>query len=199
MLAVSFRAVKYRRSPFNSGITRFHVSTPAMPPCIAHDLFEGILKNVLPRIMKYFILENEWFDLPTLNRRIRAFKCKGSDALDPPKPYKSLDSLSGNAVQNWNHLRLLPFIIGDLIEDPDDEVWQVLLNLKEIVEYTTAPKISMVQVAYLKHLIRSFIDSLKRLEGVFPKCLIPKVHFLCHYPDLIAVFGPLIRQFTQIR
>ncbi|XP_034232891.1 uncharacterized protein LOC117640479 [Thrips palmi] len=196
MCAVNFRAVKYRASPFNSTVTGFHVSSPAMPPCIAHDIFEGILRCVLPRVMQYFINEKEWFDLPTLNRRIRGFKCKGSDKRDAPQPYKSLDKLTGNAVQNWNHLRLLPLILGDLIQDPQDEVWQVVLNLKEIVEYICAPKISMAQVAYLKQLIRRFINSLLRLEKFFPKCLIPKVHFLAHMADLICIFGPLMRLFT---
>lgn len=196
MCAVSYRAVKYRPSPFNSEVTGFHVSSPALPPCLAHDIFEGILRKILPSVMHYCINEKEWFSLTTLNRRIRSFKYKGSDKRDSPKPYKTVDKLSGNAVRNWNHLRLLPLILGDLIQDPEDEVWQVVLNLKEIVEYVCAPKISIFQVAHLKHLIRRFNISLLKLEKFFPNCLIPKVHFLAHYADLIDMFGPLIRLFT---
>ncbi|KAK3932682.1 Zinc finger and BTB domain-containing protein 17 [Frankliniella fusca] len=195
LCAISYKAVKYRPSPFNS-IPGFHCSSPSQPVCIAHDLFEGILKCVLPCVMDYFISEKEWFDLPTLNRRITNFKCKGSDARDRPKPFKSIDKLSGHAVENWNTLRLLPIMIADLIEDPDDEVWKVFLNLKEIVEYVCAPKISMAQVAYLKQITRTFANSLKTMDDRFPNCLIPKVHFLCHYSDLIDIFGPLIKVCT---
>ncbi|KAK3928351.1 Zinc finger protein 136 [Frankliniella fusca] len=195
LCAISSHAVKYRPSPFNS-IPGFHCSSPSQPVCIAHDCFEGIFKCVLPCIMKYCIATKEWFDLPTLNRRIRGFKCKGMDARDRPKPFKSIDKLSGNAVENWNMIRLLPLIIGDLIQDQNDEVWQVFLNLQEIVEYVCAPKISMAQVAYLKQLVMKFANSLKKLDDYFPDCIIPKLHFLCHYGDLIDIYGPLIRLFT---
>lgn len=196
LCAVSYRAVKYRPSPFNSPETNFHVSSPATAVCISHDLHEGLVKIVVARVLNYCINEKQWFDFATLNRRIKSFKCKGSDKRDAPKPLKNIDQLNGNAVQNWNFLRLLPFIIGDLIQDPKDEVWQTYLQLKEICEYVSAPKISLSQVAYLRHIIRSFINNLKRLPAVFTKCLIPKLHFLCHYPDLIALYGPLIRLFT---
>lgn len=42
-------------------------------------------------------------------------------------------TIGGNAHENWNLIRLLPFLVGDLI--PEDELaWQVILDLKEIVE-----------------------------------------------------------------
>lgn len=189
LCGVNYKGVKYRPSPFNSTDLNFHVSSQALPPCISHDFLEGILKSVLAKMMQYFIETKKWFDLKVLNRRIKMFKCKGTDSLDPPKPLKKLTELTGNACQNWNFLRLLPFIIGDLIKDEDDPVWQMYLSLKEICEYVFAPKISMPQVAYLKSIIRSYLSTVKK---VFPECLIPKGHFASHYCDLISIYGPLI-------
>ena len=191
MCAVNFRGVKYRPSPFNSEKLNFHVSSPAMPPCLAHD-FDGILKAVLPKILKHFI-HKEWFDLDTLNRRIKGFKCKGLDSADAPNPLKCEDNLNGNAVEILNLVRLLPFMIGDLIQDEDNEFWQLFLRLKDIIEFVCAPKITVLQVGHLQLLIKDYLQEIKEL---LPETLIPKHHFLAHYPELILLFGPLIRLFT---
>ena len=193
LCAVSYRGVKYRPSPFNLEALNFHVSTPAQPVCLSHDLFEGTLKVVLAQILKYFIEVKEYFDLETLNRRIKNFKCQGSDARDAPLPLKTLAKLNGNACEIWNLCRLLPLMIGDLIQDEDDTYWQLYLLMKQIVEWVCAPKITLEQVTYLRVLIRSYLNMIKKL---LPDTLIPKHHFLCHYPDLILIFGPLIRLST---
>lgn len=95
--AVHFRGVKYRPSPLNSDKLKFHVCSPVLPPCIAHDLFEGVVRIFVANCLKYFI-DKGWFDLKTLNRCIKAFKLKGLDRLDAPKPLKKISKLSGNAV-----------------------------------------------------------------------------------------------------
>ena len=190
--AINYRGVKYFPSPLNS-IPGFHVCSPSMPACLAHDLFHGSLKTVVWKVLRHFILKKKYFDLKTLNCRIKDFKCKGSDANDKPKPLKSLENLRGNAVSIWNLARLLPFIIGDLIQDKTDPVWQLYLKLKEVIEYICAPNIKITQLEYLKILIQLYLQEVKKL---LPSCLQPKQHFLAHYPDLIALFGPLIRLFT---
>lgn len=92
-------------------------------------------------------------------------------------------------------LRLLPLYIGDRIKDPvDNQVWQLCLKLREVVELICAPKISQGQIAYLKILIEDYIQSRSTLFPDSP--LKPKHHYLVHYPDLIVQFGPLIRLWT---
>lgn len=74
------------------------------------------------------------------------------------------------------------------------EVCQLILQLKEIVELVCAPAITAGQVAYLKVIIKDYIYYRKRL---FPGHLLkPKHHYLCHYPELIIHFGPLIHLWT---
>jgi len=54
-------------------------------------------------------------------------------------PSHALSNLvSGQAVQNWNFLRWLPVLIGDKVQNADDDVWQLTLLLKEIVDMVCA-------------------------------------------------------------
>ena len=126
-------------------------------PCIGHDIFEGVLSYDVALYLKYFIKKNKWLTYSLLNRRISQFKYKGSDALTKPSPVNSeLNKLSGQAIQNWNLLRLLPVLIGDKVQNPEDDVWQLTLQLKDIVDMICAQRISFSQVAYLDIIIQEF-------------------------------------------
>lgn len=182
-------------SVFND-LKSFHVCQSGLPPCLGHDLFEGVLSYDVALFLKYFIKTKKWFTYTLLNRRIRQFKYKGSDALTKPCCVNSgAYKLSGQAVQNWNLLRLLPVLIGDKVQNPDDDVWQLTLQLKDVVDLVCAQMISLPQVAYLDITIQEYLESRKRL---FPETrLKPKHHYLRHYPALILKFGPLIRVWTM--
>ena len=112
-----------------------------------------------------------------LNRRIKQFKYKGSEALTKPSAVNSEGSkLSGQAIQNWNLLRLLPVLIGNKVQNPEDDVWQLTLQLKDIVDLICAQKISLSQVAYLDIIIQEYLESIKCL---FPETTLkPKHHFM---------------------
>ncbi|CAI5685968.1 unnamed protein product [Oreochromis niloticus] len=188
------QGIKFR-SVFNS-LQSFDVCTPGMPPCLGHDIFEGVLSYDLALYLKYFINTNKWFTYPILNRRIKQFKYKETDASSKPCEVspKTL-KLGGQAVQNWNFLRLLPLIIGDRVQNSQDDVWQLTLQLKDIVDLICAQQISKAQVTYLDALIQEYLETRKVL---FPNInLRPKHHYLRHYPGLILKFGPLIRLWTM--
>ncbi len=182
-------------SVFNS-LKYFNVCLPGLPPCLGHDIFKGVLSYDVALYLKYFIKKKTWFTYSILNRRIKQFKYCGSDASTKPcevSPHGV--KLSGQAVQNWNFLRLLPLIIGDRVKDTADDVWQLTLQLKDIVDMICAQKISVPQVAYLDVLIQEYLESRKTL---FPETgLKPKHHYLRHYPEMILKFGPLIRLWTM--
>lgn len=142
--------------------------------------------------LKYFVKKRKWFTYPQLNRRIKQFQFKNTDASSKPcEVNPKTQKLSGHAIQNWNFLRFLPLIIGDRVQDPQDDVWQLTLQLKDIVDFTCAQSISRSQVAYLDALIQEYMDS---RETLFPETnLRPKHHYLRHYPGLMLNFGPLIK------
>lgn len=184
-------------SIFNS-LRTFHVCNPGLPPCIAHDIFEGIIVYDLPLMLRYFVRQKKQLCISSLNKRIQCFKYLGSDLLaKPPALNASLDRLCGSASQNWCLLRFLPLLIScqatahDIF---DDEVYKLLLLLREVVEYVVAPNISYGQIAHMKILVDDYLERRQSLFADVP--LRPKHHYLSHYPGLTLKFGPLVRFWT---
>ena len=179
-------------SVFNA-LKYFHVCR-GLPPCLGHDLFEGIVKYDLAAALEYFV-EQAWFTYKELNSLMRNFTLMGNDALDKHNDISHGASIGGNAVQNWCFLRILPFLIAHRIEDLQDPVWELVLTLREIVELVCAPSITLAQIAYLDDLVTSYVTLFKKcFEDVRFR---PKCHYLTHYAKLIMMFGPLIRLWTM--
>ncbi|KAK3921794.1 Zinc finger protein 691, partial [Frankliniella fusca] len=179
-------------SMFNS-LKYFH-STSHLAPCLAHDLFEGVVSWDLSAIISSLV-KDKWFSYELLNRRIRYLSCKGTDLPKKPAYVRSKgDKLGGHAVQNWTLLRLLPFILGNKIKNTEHEAWKLYLQLKELCEILCAPKFSKSSVPYLKDvLIPAYYE--RRAVAIqddkkYP--LRPKHHFMSHMPELLLKYGPLI-------
>ncbi|KAJ1519026.1 hypothetical protein ONE63_011370 [Megalurothrips usitatus] len=181
-------------SMFNS-LKYFH-ATSHLVPCLAHDLFEGVVTWDLAGIIRHFV-EKRYFTYKLLNRRIKTFQCVKGDA--PNKPAYVLPNgkkLGGHAVQNWTLLRLFPFIIGDKVTDYEEPGWKLYLLLKELCEYFCAPALHKTDIPYLKDVLlpayfetRSVLDQDKyRLK--------PKHHFMAHYPELTLKYGLLLYLWT---
>ncbi len=101
------------------------------------------------------LVQENHFTYLQLNRCKNQFKYQSNDDSSKPADISpGSKRLSGHAVQNWCFLRLLPLFVGDRIKDPsENEVWQLILQLRDIVELVCAPAITTGQVAYLKILI----------------------------------------------
>lgn len=128
-----FEGIKFN-SIFNS-LDSFHVCSPGPPPCVAHDLFEGVVSYDLPlfleSLVKFAVRSNKQLNLTLnlFNMRLEGFNFYGSDAAVKPPQFKaSMDKLSGSASQNWCMLRVTPILISDVI-DADNEICQTLLYL----------------------------------------------------------------------
>lgn len=77
------------------------------------------------------------------------------------------------------------------MQNHEYEVWQLALQLKDMVDLVCAQTISLSQIAYLDFLIQEYLEFRKML---FPEIkLRPKHHYLRHYSALFLKFGPLIR------
>lgn len=79
----------------------------------------------------------------------------------------------------------------DRIENADNAVWQLVLLLREIVEFVCAPSLSESQIANMTVLIEEYVDMGKEL---FPHANLRPKH---HYADLSLQFGPLIHTWTM--
>jgi len=104
---------------------------------------------------------------------------------------KAGNNIGQRAAQSWCLTRFLPLIIGDLIVEAQDErVWQILLLLLNLMDIIFAPIISIGMAHHLRDLIIEHHEALKKC---FPlQRLLPKHHFLIHYPNIIRKMGPLI-------
>lgn len=192
---VHYRGVK-KGCPITEKLSHFHFVT-GYPPDVLHDLFEGIIPVELALCLDLFI-RKKYFTLTELNTSITTFPYKWTDKTDQPQPIPtnlaSRKSIGGNAHENWALLRLLPFIIGSKIPQ-GDPAWQVLMSLKGITELVVSPKFTEESICYLDTLIS---EHRHRLLEVFPEQkLLPKHHFVEHYPELIRGFGPLVSLWTM--
>lgn len=182
------------QSEFNE-LEFYHVCNPGLPPCLGHDLFEGVVGIDVALIIQHFVKVDKYFSYDHLNRLIMQFQYLGHDADSKPVEIKHPGKqLGGHAAQNWCLLRMLPIIIGDRIADIDNPVWNLFLLLKRIVELICAPRISENQVAEMKDLIDDYLaDRMNIFPENTPR---PKHHYLAHYPHLVLQFGSLIRLWT---
>lgn len=107
-----------------------------------------------------------------------------------PATFFSRDRIGGNAHENWALIRLLPLIIGHKIP-LNDPARPLLMSLKDFIELVVAPVHNEESIACLD-------SKISEHRHRFPnKVLIPKHHFLEHYPALIKSFGPVITFWTM--
>ncbi|KYM96897.1 hypothetical protein ALC62_12434 [Cyphomyrmex costatus] len=188
-----FEGIKFN-SVFNQ-LKNYHVCLPGLPPCLGHDIFEGVVAFDLQLYIGYFI-NNKWFTLKQLNERIENFKYSTEDRQDKPCTITTMNKkIPGGACQIWNFIRLLPLLIEDKIQTTDNEVWLCTLLLSEIVEIICSPIIHTSCLSYLQLIISQYISM---REMLFPEVkLRPKHHYMYHYPELILQFGPLMKVWTM--
>ncbi|CAN7937970.1 unnamed protein product [Ixodes hexagonus] len=112
----------------------------------------------------------------------------------PAKLHSKTGKITGHAVQNWTFLRLLPLYIATKVEDATDSIWQLTLELIELVDLVMAPKLADAQVCYLRVLTGSYLH---HRQVSFPEVkLRPKHHYITHYCELIQEYGPLCHVWT---
>lgn len=183
--------------PFNA-LEHYHVCLPGLPGCIGHDVFEGFAKEDVHEGLFYFIDEKKWFTLKLLNTRIKNMTLSNMSTIDIPeikrkekgKPAK----LTGVAYQIRHLVLILPILIADKVQDLSDPVWQMLLNLREIVNLICAPALSESQVGILSNKIETYLQLRVELFPDIP--LKPKHAFMQHYPHTIQALGPLKHLWT---
>ncbi|XP_028451665.1 uncharacterized protein LOC114566987 isoform X3 [Perca flavescens] len=99
-----------------------------------------------------------------------------------------------NASQTLCLITNIPLIFGDLVPE-DDLHWHLLLLLLNIINIVFSYSITEGMTVYLKHLI---IEHHKLFKELYPsKNLLPKHHFMVHYPRCIRKIGPLIHIWTM--
>ncbi len=148
------------------------------------------------------LLSKKLFTLDHLNSLIHSFPYKWGDKTNClhllPQNLQKKNTIGGNAHENWClplRDRLLPLIVGRLVPS-DESAWHVILDSKDIVELVVAPiHTAEFCIAYLECKIS---EHRQRYQELFPyQKLLPKHHFLEHFPELIKCFGPLVTLWTM--
>ncbi|KAK6188852.1 hypothetical protein SNE40_004945 [Patella caerulea] len=172
-------------SPLNN-LKYFHV-TRGLPPDCMHDILEGCCRYEIPLILQK-LEKGKHFSKNDVMRTLQTWKYGENDILTKPPVPKSLTSIPASASQMWTLLRLLPLMLGKYIPR-GHRTFEILLILKDISEIVFAPKINVNQLAYLQSLISDHADLF--IEEFPEQRVIPKQHYLSHYPLHILNFGPL--------
>src|SRR4029434_3777599 len=176
--------------------TSFHPVT-GFPPDILHDFFEGVIPVEFALCLSDLISKG-YFTLAKLNHIISSLPYKHSDKVNRPKVVRKAaikkGSIGGNGHENWALLRLLPLMVGGCVAE-NDPSWEILMDLKEIVQIVVSDKFTEETLCYLSFKLK---DHHLLLRDTFPNfSLKPKHHFILHYPHLIRCFGPLVDLWTM--
>lgn len=174
-------------SLFNQ-LENYHVCGLGLPPCIYHDLFEGIIPFDIMNILKYFHI-HKIISIDQINLSMMYLRKKFKLKLSFPTIDEKMKKIPGKADEVLHFLMLLPYVFLNYIQTYDTPVWDLLSSMLEMVRIIMSSKISQNEVSQLTHFISLYFYHLKEC---FPSTkLKPKHHFIQHYPELIRKFGPL--------
>lgn len=137
----------------------FHVANNLILDCM-HDFLEGIVPFMIMLVFRQFSIDGKYcFLAGELNKRLIRFSYSYYDKKNKPSP-KFNDFLirkRGNystkqrASQNWCLIRMIPLIIGDLIEVADP-YFELILMLNRIMDIVFAPSIALEHTVILEDL-----------------------------------------------
>ncbi|XP_055701281.1 uncharacterized protein LOC129802993 [Phlebotomus papatasi] len=177
------------KSVFND-IPSFHV-VENIACDLMHDMYAGVCRYDLAKILNYFIYEKKFFSLDTLNYRKQMFNCGKSEIANVSPPIERHHIQNGKfkmtsaEMKMFMHFILL--MIGDLIPE-NDRVYQFLVTLIKILDIALLPSFTEEKIDELEGLIAKHNREYTKL---FCDTLKPKHHNLCHYPRIIRRCGPL--------
>ena len=157
-----------------------------------HYFLEGVGPFELEKlVLSQLVTKEKRFSLEFLNRRITSFPYGLTDVKSRPSEIPNLDcsdhKLKQKAFQFWALFRLLPLIMGDMIP-PNHAYWEFYLELREIADILFCQKWTFGMAAYFREIYASHMRNFKELFPDFQ--LIPKHHYLVHYPTFAMHTGP---------
>ena len=189
---ISIRSSKsgIKEECFFNELPHFHViENPTVD--FMHDLLEGVCNYDMAEILLYLI-EKKFFSIDYLNYILKTTDFGFESSNLPPQInleyVKRNKRLKMSASEMLFFTRYFGIIIGDEVPR-DDEVWNLYIKLREIINILTSPimrrsYISQLETIIFEHnqLYMNFFGNLKY-----------KYHCLTHYPRIIPKIGPVIK------
>ncbi|XP_031329046.1 uncharacterized protein LOC116160057 [Photinus pyralis] len=169
----------------------FH-STTNLCCDVMHDIFEGICRYEMAKIIFGLCKYKRYFSIIQLNRRIKYFDY--NERVDignriPPIMENQVNKgyLHMSSSEMYAFVIYFSILVGDLV-DVEDDYWKFYLCLFDIINIIMNDIISSEEINYLAILIN---DHHSMYRTLFTEKLKPKHHFLTHYPRSIKSVGPL--------
>lgn len=155
-----------------------------------HDLLEGVVQYEIKLLFGY--LTQHFMSEQDLLSRIYGFGYGFLERKNRPTKI-ILESVGNgiglNSIQTLCLVKNIPLLFGDIIP-AGNKNWNLLLLLLQIMNIVFSPSLTLGITIYLKHLI---VDHHKLFKHLYPhRNLIPKHHFMIHYPSSIRKIGPLL-------
>lgn len=162
---------------------------------IMHDLFEGCIPLTLIQFIETAI-RLKIITLDNINDRILNFDYGIHLNNSKPREVK-LDqpSMGISASQKWILFEHFPFIFPELVSNEHlASRWKTLGFLLGITKICLKSTIYERDLNQLETYIGNYLESYLRM---YRKTLIPKQHFLTHYPRIIRNMGPPTTMWTM--
>ena len=161
------------------------------PHDIMHDVLEGVIPVTVRLVLLHYLTTDfsQQVCLADINAAIDS--CSLTNATNRPNhiTLAAIHShLSGSASHKFELFLMLPRILATLVElSVSDGVWAVYLALHKICDVIFAPVVELDQLKDLQHMIAEFMRTFVEIFGA--EKLLPKFHYLLHYPRQIALFN----------
>ena len=170
--------------------------------CLLHDpmhvLVQGVCIKELTHLLKY-LTSNLGIKLDEINNRITSFNYPTIDTTDKPNIIKKEHINNGSFAQSAGQILTLmlqlPFILGDLVTEFDNN-WRNFIKLHEILNLVFCFFYDDLTINQLDQKIVNYLRNFKIIYK--DATIIPKMHYLSHFPDQLKNFG-LLRHHSCFR
>lgn len=174
-----------------------HFKVSDNPTCdIMHDHNEGSIPHLL-HLFFDFCISNKMFSSDQLRFMFEFHDYGWMNRKNIPSQINlDVHSIGQNASQSICLFRRVPFVLYDF-KDRDElkSHWKCIQLLLKILVIIYSYKIREVSLKNLEAHIKNFLETILETYNV---PLIPKLHFLTHYPSIIRMVGP-VAAFNTIR
>jgi hypothetical protein len=161
-----------------------------MPLDPMHDFMEKMGACDALFILKALVTQGH-FTLAAYNSVLKNTKLEGYESSDRPPPVKeSCNKLPGKAMAVSLHIKLMPFIVWQLMEGEVEmtDVLDLMVLLQRINEFLLADKFHLGDIATFQELLVDYFAKRTLCEGQFAPVLspTPKWHFIGTSTYLLA-------------
>ncbi len=173
------------------GLTNFDICKSMLQDPM-HILYEGVCHLELKCLLNEVIQNKNLIDLRFLNECIKKFCYFDKDKSDKPniievKEYRADGKFSQSSGQMSTLFQNLPLMIGEKLKN--NENWNNFLRLLSIINITFSFVYDNKTVVDLRDEIKKYLSVFSEL---YPEIrMIPKMHFMTHFPDQLEKNGPL--------